>query len=374
MKTFIRNINCKMRTSLLIFVSLLFCALPKCQAQEKIKGKWTKEEAWSWYKEAGPLKGFNFLPSTAVNSTDMWQAESFDPQTIEKELSMAKEAGYNSSRVFLQYLVWKADPKGLKKRINEFLAIADQNGISTMFILFDDCAFAGKEPYLGKQDAPVPGVHNSGWTPSPGSDKVVDRSVWPELEKYVKDIIGSFKDDDRVVVWDLYNEPGNNKMWKKSLPLLEATFTWAREVNPSQPLTTAPWGDFYNIFSNKSLMTERIFELSDFISFHAYENPDFFRYKVNLLKNTYDRPLICTEWLFRQNGGTFANILPIFNDNQVSWYQWGFVAGDTQTYLHWGSKKGDPDPKIWQHDVFHKDGKAYDPQELELVKGFNFSN
>lgn len=360
-----------MKKVTIIFTFLLFGALQVSMAQEEIEGKWSEEEAWSWYNRVGPLKGFNFLPSTAVNSTDMWQAETFDPETIDKELALAKEAGYNSARVFLQYLVWKDDPNGLKKRINRFLTIADKHDISTMFIFFDDCAFAGREPYLGKQNDPVPGVHNSGWTPSPGLKRVVDKSVWPDLEKYVKDIVGSFKNDERVVVWDLYNEPGNSKMWEKSLPLVEASFQWAREANPLQPLTTAPWGNFYNIFSKKSLMTKRIFELSDIISFHAYENPETIREKVEVLKNNYDGPLICTEWLCRQNGGTFGNILPIFASNKVSWYQWGLVAGEMQTYMPWGSQKGDPVPEIWQHDVFHKDGTPYNPEELETVKQFN---
>ncbi|MBW2621568.1 MAG: 1,4-beta-xylanase [Deltaproteobacteria bacterium] len=341
-------------------------------AQENTRGRWTEEKANNWYEQVTPIKGFNFLPSTAVNSTDMWQEQSFDPKTIRKELAWAKKAGYNSARVFLQFLVWEYDPVGLKNRINEFLSIADQFNITVMFVLFDDCAFAGKEPYLGKQDDPVPGVHNSGWTPSPGPKKVVNKEYWSQLENYVKDVVGVFKNDKRVVVWDMYNEPGNSKMWEKSLPLVEASFRWAREMNPIQPLTVAPYGDFYNIFSKNSLMTKRFFELSDVISFHAYETPDKIEEKVNVLINNYDRPLICTEWLKRQDGGTFENILPIFAKNKVSWYQWGLVAGETQTYMHWGSKKGDPEPDIWQHDVFHKDGKPYDPKELGLVKQFEF--
>lgn len=258
--------------------------------------------------------------------------------------------------------------------MEEFLQLAEKHHISVMFILFDDCAFAGKEPYLGKQDDPVPGVHNSGWTPSPGSERVINKSYRDKLEAYVKDIIGSFKQDERIIVWDLYNEPGNSRMWEKSLPLVKASFQWAREVRPVQLLTIAPWGDFYNIFSNNSLMTKEIFELSDVISFHAYENPDGIRMKVNILLNNYNRPLICTEWLRRQNGGTFENILPIFSRNQVSWYQWGLVAGETQTYMHWGSKEGDPVPGIWQHDVFHRNGKPYDPEEPEQVRKFKFSD
>lgn len=351
----------------------LFALQPLLLQAQPPSGRWSLQKANQWYKKVSPLKGCNFLPSTAVNSTEMWQAETFDLPTIDSELGLAEKAGYNSVRVFLQYLVWKNDPEGLKTRINQFLQAADRHGITTMFILFDDCAFAGKAPYPGPQDPPVPGVHNSGWTPSPGPKRVVDRSAWPDLEKYVKDIVGTFKADKRIIIWDMYNEPGNSKMFKKSLPLLEAAFKWAREAEPIQPLTAGPWGDFYNIFSKKSLMTKRLFELSDVLTFHAYEPPCRFRYKIRMLRNHFKRPLICTEWLFRQNGDTFAKILPIFSQNHVSWYNWGLVAGKTQTYYHWGSKKGSPPPKIWQHDIFHKDGTPYDKKDLRLIRQFKFT-
>ena len=357
--------------SILIFIFLVF-TISNLGAQKQPGNKWTTEQAWEWYKKTGPLKGFNYLPSTAINSTEMWQAQTFDTETIDRELGWAREAGYNSARVFLQYLVWEADSKGYVDRMEKFLQIADKHGISIMFIFFDDCAFAGKEPYLGKQDDPVPGVHNSGWTPSPGPGKVINKKYWPQLEKFVKDVVGTFKNDTRVIVWDMYNEPGNSNMWEKSLLLVEASFRWTREVNPSQPLTVAPYGDFYNIFSKNSLMTKRFFELSDVISFHAYETPDKIAEKVYVLHDNYDRPLICTEWLRRQNGGTFENILPIFAEHKVSWYQWGLVAGKIQTYMHWGSKKGDPEPEIWQHDVFHKDGEPYDSSEYNWVRNFEF--
>lgn len=163
----------------------------------------------------------------------MWQQETFDPQTIDQELGWAHEAGYNSVRVFLQYVVWKEDPDGFKRRLGEFLTIAQKHNIRVMLVPFCDCAFAGREPYLGPQDAPVPGVHNSGWVPSPGLKRVVDRTAWPDLEKYIKDLIGHFGHDQRVLIWDLYNEPGNSNLWDKSLPLVVATFHWARATAPN---------------------------------------------------------------------------------------------------------------------------------------------
>ena len=229
------------------------------------KSLWSKEKARQWYGKVSPLRGCNYLPRTAVNMTEMWQADTFDPETIDQELGWAEKAGYNSVRIFLQYLVWKDDPEGVKKRLDKFLTVADKHGISSMVILFCDCSFAGKEPYLGKQDEPVGGVHNSGWVPSPGLKRVTDKGVWPDLEKYVKDIVGSFGKDERILIWDLYNEPGNSRMGEKSLPLAEAAFAWARATNPSQPLTIGAWTRF------EGKMSKRLMELSDIVSFHGYD-------------------------------------------------------------------------------------------------------
>jgi len=319
-------------------------------------GQWSPEKAWRWYGRVGTIKGCNYLPRTAVNMTEMWQGKTFDPATIDEELGWAEEAGYNSVRVFVQYLVWKDDADGLKKRIEEFLSIADSHGISTMMIFFCDCSFA---------DEPVPGVHNSGWVPSPGLKRVTDKSVWGDLEKYVKDIVGSFAGDKRILIWDLYNEPGNSRMGEKSLPLAEAAFAWAREVNPLQPVTIGAWSNF------NGRMSKRLMELSDVVSFHGYEGPEGIEAKIKICRQ-YGRPIICTEWLRRQVGNTFASILPVFAANRVGGYHWGLVAGRTQTYMHWGSKKGSPMPKVWQHDVFYPDGKPYDTKEMQLLKAFSF--
>ncbi len=326
---------------------------------------WSPEKAHQWYKEVGVIKGCNYLPRTAVNMTEMWQADTFDPATIDEELGWAQKAGYNSVRVFVQYLVWKDDTAGLKKRIDKFLSIADSHNISTMMILFCDCSFAGKEPYLGKQDEPVPGVHNSGWVPSPGLKRVTDKSVWPDLENYVKDIVGSFAKDKRVLIWDLYNEPGNSGMREKSLPLAEAAFAWTRAANPLQPVTIGAWSNL------NGPMSKRLMELSDVVSFHSYGGPQSIVTMIKICQG-YGRPVICTEWLRRQVGNTFASVLPIFAANRVGGYHWGLVAGKTQTYMHWGSKKGSPMPKVWQHDVFYPDGRLYDAKEIQLLQALSF--
>ncbi len=329
--------------------------------QRMYDARWSRERAWAWYREAGPIAGCNYLPRTAVNMTEMWQKETFDPKTIDEELAWAEKAGYNSLRVFIQYLVWKEDPEGLKKRVDAFLSIADRHGMRIMLMPFCDCAFAGREPYPGRQDEPVPGVHNSGWVPSPGLKRVVDRAAWPDLERYVKDLVGRFGNDRRVLIWDLYNEPGNSRMGEKSLPLVAAAFSWAREAGAGQPLTVGAWTNF------EGRMSRAIFEMSDVVSFHGYDPPEGVIRRISICRR-YSRPILCTEWLCRGRNNTFEAILPIFAREGIGGYHWGLVAGRTQTYMPWGSKKGDPMPEKWQHDVFRSDGTPYSAGEFKLLR------
>ena len=231
--------------------------------------RWSAEEAWAWYRNRPWLVGTNFLPSTACNTTEFWQAESFDEATIRRELGIAQATGFNSVRVFVQFVVWKHDPAGFKQRFAKFLEIAQQHGISVMPTLFDDCSFGDppiRQPCLGPQPDPIPGMIAPSWTPSPGLDTVSDQQAWSDLEKYVKDIVGSFAQDQRVIAWDLYNEPGNSGMGNRSLPLVEAVFGWARDVDPCQPLTIAVWNDSLND------LNQVILSRSDIVTYHAYTN------------------------------------------------------------------------------------------------------
>ena len=120
---------------------------------------------------------------------------------------------------------------------------------------------------MGKQPRPVPGVHNSGWVQSPGCANVNDPARWGRLEKYVKEVITTFRDDKRILLWDLYNEPGNPKRGCKSLPLLRKVFEWARTVNPCQPLTSClEW-------RTPEEMRHFLLENCDVITFHSYAGP-----------------------------------------------------------------------------------------------------
>lgn len=328
-------------------------------------GLWGLREIWAWYRNAGTIRGFNYLPRTAVNSTEMWQADTFDTDTIDEELAWAEKAGFNSVRVVLQYLVWKDNPREFRKRLDTFLSIANRHGMSVVPVLFDDSRYAGKDPYLGPQDDPVEGVFNSQWTPSPGHDRVTGQVEWPFLEQYVADVVGSFRRDRRILFWDLYHTPGNAGLWDRSLPLVESVFKWARERSPRQPLTAGPWTEF------GSPMSSRIAELSDLVTMQSFEDAAAVRATVQAL-SVYERPIVCTDWLDRTRANTFKDILPVFADARVGWYSRGLVQGRAQWYVPQGA--ANEKAKVWRSDVMEPDGSPYDRAEIDLIRNFRFQS
>lgn len=353
--------------------------------------KWPVEKAVAWYQTQPWLRGCNFIPSTALNQLEMWQAATFDLETIGRELGWAAELGLNAMRVYLHDLVWRQDPVGFKDRIEQYLAVSDRHGIKTVFVLFDDCWH--DNPQLGTQPTPRPGVHNSGWVKGPGTKVLNDRTEWGRLEDYVKDIVGAYGTDERVVIWDLYNEPGNNFLISLKLPavvrsvmlvgqlvkhlllpgptarLLRQAFSWAREVNPRQPLTS---GLYFLLPSLGAKLNPVCLELSDIVTFHAYFSlKDTERIVADLAKS--GRPLVCTEYLARSAGSTFEAILPYFKARKIGAINWGLVAGKTQTMYSWQDYYPDgQEPPLWFHDILRPDGTPYSQAEKALIQEITF--
>jgi hypothetical protein len=345
-------------------------------------GQWTSDKANQWYDEKGPLLGCNYAPSSAVNQLEMWEAETFDPITIDRELGWAASLGFNSIRVFLHDLLWKHDAKGLLERMETFLNIADSHGIGVMFVLFDSVWNPFPQP--GKREYKI-GVHNSGWLQSPGLEILKDASRHNELEGYVKGVISHFASDKRVHVWDLFNEPCNrndasygahepsNKA-DLALALLRKVFSWAREVSPSQPLTSGVWVGEWCEMKVKEL-DRFMLETSDVITFHNYESPAEMERRITKLQR-FDRPILCTEYMARGFNNTFESILPVFKKHNVSGYNWGLVAGKTQTSLPWDSWSVtyDGEPSLWFHDIFRVDGTPYKEEEVRYLTQFKEEN
>jgi hypothetical protein len=356
-----------------LFIAVCLFAFASCQNSknkselpEVISKKWSVEQAANWQKEEGWLRGSNFNPSSAINQLETWQAETFDTATINRELGWAHKIGLNCMRVFLHHVAWEVDKEGFKSRINKYLGIADKNGIKTIFVFFDDCW--NPTYHAGKQPDPKPGVHNSGWVRDPGDLLYHDSTLISELETYVKDILTTFRDDKRVVMWDLYNEPGNSNYGDKSLVLLKRVFEWGWEVRPSQPLTSGVW--------SISLKTMNKFqaENSDIITYHNYDNPEKHQAAIDTLLR-YQRPLVCTEYMARRNNSLFTNIMPLLKKNNIGAINWGLVAGKSNTKYAWDEPIADgSEPKLWFHEIFRADGTPYKQEEVDMIKSLALKN
>jgi hypothetical protein len=309
----------------------------------------------------------------------MWQAETFAPDVITEELKWAKSLGFNSLRIFLHDLVWQQDSKKFLRRIDKVLSIAAKHGLGAMMVFFDSVWHPF--PWLGKQRDPEPGVHNSGWAQSPGLAVLRDEKQFDRLQDYVVGVVKEFADDPRVQVWDVWNEPDNSNAMSYSVrdagaekpdlaaKYLPRVFEWVRSAKPSQPLTSGVW--MGNWASDDTLKPHERAQLenSDVISFHTYDQPAEVENRIRALSR-FGRPLLCTEYMSRGSGSTFEAILPILKKHNVAAYNWGFVAGKTQTNYPWDSWQSpyrtEPDP--WFHEIFRGDGTPYRQDEVELIR------
>ena len=359
-------------------VALAIVALASCSKEEQAPQKWTTQQVNDWYKSQPWYVGANYVPYNAINELEMWQAETFDLARIDQELGWAEAMGINTMRVFLHDLLWKQDPDGFKKRIDQFLAVCEKHHIKPMLVLFD--SVWDPNPVLGKQRDPKPGVHNSGWVQSPGAAALVDANEYPRLEAYVKGVVGAFANDSRIMSWDIWNEPDNVNTNNYEDPknkveliekLLPQAFAWARAAHPTQPLTSGVWKINYKEFKALTPVEKIQLDESDFISFHCYDDTASFKRAVAFLKK-YERPMVCTEYLARGNNSLFETILPIGKSENIGMINWGFVVGKTQTNLPWDSWRqpyiDGREPAVWHHEILQQDGTPYREIEVATIK------
>ena len=337
-----------------------------CQCRQETQAtaqRWSEEKANEWYAQLPWMAGADYINADAINQIEMWSGDTYNHDQIDKELAWAEDLGFKTLRVYLSSVVYENEPEGMKQRMDDFLTVCQSHGIRPLFVFFDDCWNA--ESAYGKQPAPKPGVHNSGWVRDPSASLREDTVIlYPKMEAYVKDVLTTFKDDDRILLWDLWNEPGNSGHDLSTLPLLKRVFGWAREVNPSQPLTSGIWrwtDDFapLNAFQ---------LEHSDVISYHNYNDVDDHAQCIKYL-TMMNRPLICTEYMARRNKSFFQTIMPLLKANKVVAINWGFVAGKTNTIFAWDEPLPDlQEPPLWFHDIYRQDGTPFSQEEVDSIK------
>jgi hypothetical protein len=347
---------------------------PRASAES---GRWSPDRANTWYQAQGWPVGANFITSNAINQLEMFQPGTYDPRRIDTELGWARYHGLNSVRVFLHDQLWAQDSRGFQTRLAQFVGIAARHRIKPLFVLFDSCW--DPFPKLGPQHPPVPGVHNSGWVQGPGAERIDDPRYTRTLQDYVTGVLTQFRSDDRVLGWDLWNEPDNpapqyhrverSDKLERVADLLPQVFSWARSVDPRQPLTSGVWDGEWADPSSRSTIAGIQLANSDVISFHSYAEPSTFESRIGEL-TPQGRPILCTEYMARPQGSTIESILPIAKRHNVGAINWGLVAGKTQTYFPWDSWQHPYSavPKVWFHDLLRPDGTAFENEESQTIR------
>jgi hypothetical protein len=360
---------------LLLAAGTAFAHTPRASAESS---RWSPDRANSWYQAQGWLVGANYVTSNAINQLEMFQPGTYDPQRIDSELGLARLHGLNTVRVFLHDQLWAQDRQGFQNRLAQFVGIAARHRIKPLFVLFDSCW--DPFPRSGPQRAPIRGVHNSGWVQSPGAEHLDDRRYSGVLYDYVTGVLTQFRTDDRVLGWDLWNEPDNparvyseverKDKQERVADLLPQVFQWARSVDPGQPLTSAVWDGDWGDPGRRSTISGIQLDNADVITFHCYDEPAAFESRIAEL-SPLGRPILCTEYLARTLGNTVEGVLPIAKRHNVGAFNWGLIAGKTQTYFPWDSwdHPYTSIPEVWFHDLLRPDGRPFQGSEMDAIHG-----
>lgn len=361
-----------LKLPLLLAAGAAVARAPRASAEEA--GRWSPDRANRWYQAQGWLVGANYIPANAINQFEMFQPDTFDPRRIDTELGWAQFYGHNTARVFLHDQLWAADQRGFQTRLGQFVDIAARHRIKPLFVFFDSCW--DPQPRAGRQRAPRPGVHNSGWAQSPGAERLGDPRYVAVMRDYVTAVMTQFRNDNRILGWDLWNEPDNPARQYRNVErsdkeqlvanLLPQVFRWARAVDPSQPLTSGVWRGDWGQPQGRSAISDIQLANADVITFHSYAAPAGFESRINEL-TPLGRPILCTEYMARPQGSTVQSILPVAKRHNVGAINWGLVAGKTQTYFPWDSwdHPYTSVPKVWFHDLIRPEGRPF--QDIEVL-------
>ena len=348
---------------------------------------WTKEKAWEWYNARPWIRGCNYMSADCANRIDQWQELGWEErfQTTESEFQLMQELGFNSIRIILEFFVWDEEHDSFMERFERYIALAHKYGISCMVVLANDCmrpkALESKNK-LGEQSFDI-GYHGGrknsqhGHQGEMGWHVLDDPELAPRYFDMVREIVTKYKDDERIIIWNVYNEVGNNKRGEVTLPNLKKMFELIREINPCQPLTCEVWRASEKTFANLLAVEQYALDNSDIVSFHCYDDYATCVRQIKELKE-YGRPILITEWLARGNGNTVEALFPLFYLEKIGSYNWGFVAGKYQSFEPWNSvwERYEQNPNLeydftkWLHDLYRPNHRPYNPKETELIEYF----
>lgn len=333
--------------------------------EQLMQARWDIPRAWAYMEKLGTLKGCNYVPAYCHSYIQMWH--DYREVVIRRELGYARAAGINTLRIFVATCQWQTHRGLLYQNLDRFLNLCREMGLSILLTLQPNTYMT--PGYVQQREDPFiihfePGRHDKGWT---YEGAAFGMAHWPQVQDdigaFVTDIVTRYGRDDRIAIWDLYNEP-----WPDCTDILHHVFACARAVSPMQPLTSC-WLSF---------------DISDVTSFHCYEQPgapahvqdggtSWLTFEAELQRAIdTGRPMVCTECLARTFGNELQAFLPFFARHGIGFYVWGLCAGSAQYHFPWDWPVGSPEPRRWFHCLFYPDGVPFDEAELRLLRAFNY--
>lgn len=292
--------------------------------------------------EYSGVRGANYVPSYARNDVQLWM--DYDAAVIDRELGYAETLGLNCARVFLQFAVYERDPKLFLERFEDFLRRCQKHRIQMMPVLFDSCF--GEFPDLTH-------YRDKDWMACPGQNRL-GNDEWPKLERYVRDVVGGHRDDRRIVMWDVMNEPTCTRFYEAAADkqlihdFLGHFLGYVKAQQPSQPRTVGLMAS-----SELPLVLERV----DVLSFHNYTRglrEDLRR--VQALGRQQGKPVVINE-VVRRPEQPFDFALPILREANTGWVFWELMLGQTEFTRGANPIQG----------LVYPDGTCRDAREIAVV-------
>ncbi len=333
-----------MKKWILGLVLAMFIASPSLARKQ-----WTEKEAWKWQERVGVVKGFNEL------------IPAHPGMTLDEILKSAKEIGLNNARFWIPG--WTAEEK--VTNLKRIVDTAEKYGITCSPVL----------------TLPIPKAFwESGGT---------DAEALKEMEVYTKKVIGAFAKDQRIIMWDLFNEPGcvnffdaGDPNFTLCLKAVEHLLEWSLEMNPTQALTSSIFwrGDLINNDTELHRYAREVESRMDVHNFHDYaasgdsDHPQEYQRKLlDYLRGISNRPLVCTECLTRVNNSGLARTFADFQPYNVNFYLWGLYLCDRNWSVRWERSAYDPYENSF-HNLLRPDGEPIDFRDVELIRNFRFTN
>ncbi len=304
--------------------------------------------------------GSNYTPAYACNQVQFWH--DFRPDVVERELAAAKKYfGITSLRVYLHNINFDKERETFLSNLETFLKICHQHEIRPGFVFFDDC-HRHEDIFLNKPTEPVKGWHNGRWAACP-QDRDRDPDNLEKFRPYVQEVVQAHRDDERVLWWEIFNEP-RRKEACYSQRLLQAAYGWAKEMKPIQPVISC-WDDN---------------ETTDIVDAHNYR-ADFAGWDRQADLNP-DKGCVFTEagarWFApRPSNGEPCEVVQWLRSRKAAekyvpgvYLCWELMVGNSNCRWYWGTAEGTPEPTVPWCGLMWPDCTPVSLAEAEAIRSY----